>query len=121
MTPLTQDDIEFMEWLDQPENINYWTTTETGEKVLMREGWNKAYEEYMRIKQIMKDRALGPLDSGPRDSLGRGPAGNIQGPNERLNIPTGRLWCQNSKTPILEATVRRNEHIADLLDHALHG
>ena len=52
MTQLTEVDIDFMKWLDQPENIHYWSSTDTGEKVLIRDGWNKAHEEYMKIKQI---------------------------------------------------------------------
>lgn len=60
MAKLTQEDIEFMKWLDRPDNAAYWVIDRNGEKVMMREGWDKAFEEYTRIKQI-KDSGLPPL------------------------------------------------------------
>ena len=49
---ITKEDIEFLKWLDSKENEKYWVKDENGEKVLLREGWDKAQEEYKRIKLI---------------------------------------------------------------------
>ncbi len=51
MAKLTQEELDFMKWLDSPEQAVYWITNDKGEKVLMREGWGIAEKEYMRIKQ----------------------------------------------------------------------
>jgi len=49
MAKLTQEDIQFMKWLDSPEQACYWITNEKGEKVMLRERWNEAEKEYKRI------------------------------------------------------------------------
>lgn len=59
MTALTEEDINFMKWLDQPENKQYWVTTKSGEQIIMRDGWDKAFEEYTRIKQLLKECDIG--------------------------------------------------------------
>jgi len=51
MTTLTQDDINFLSWLDHPDNMHYWNTDDKGNKVLTRYSWDKALEEYNKIKQ----------------------------------------------------------------------
>ena len=59
MTTLTSNDIDFMKWLDQPENINYWSTTENNEIIITRDNWNKAYNEYIQINQLLNDHYIG--------------------------------------------------------------
>jgi len=55
MATLTQDDIDFLKWMDHPDNIHFWVTDANGDKVLTRDGWNKAHEEYLRIKTKMNN------------------------------------------------------------------
>ena len=43
---IAKEDIEFLKWLDGKENEKYWVKDENGEKVLLREGWDKAQAEY---------------------------------------------------------------------------
>ena len=52
MTTLTQDDIDFLKRLDNLDNIHFWVTDDKGDKVLTRDGWDKAYAEFKRIKQL---------------------------------------------------------------------
>ena len=47
---ITTEDREFMRWLESKECERYWDTDENGEKVILRSGWDRAYEEYKRIK-----------------------------------------------------------------------
>ena len=49
---LTAEDKEFMRWLDSKECEHYWDKDENGEKVILRSGWDKAQEEYNRIKGL---------------------------------------------------------------------
>ena len=59
MTTLTQDDIAFLKWLDLPDNMHYWITDVKGDKVVTRDGRDKAFAEYKRIRQI-RDCVLPP-------------------------------------------------------------
>ena len=52
MATLTQEDIQFLKWLDSPEQACYWITNNEGEKVMLREGWTEAEKEYKRITAI---------------------------------------------------------------------
>ena len=49
---ITTEDREFMRWLESKECERYWDTDENGEKVILRSGWDRAYEEYNRIKGL---------------------------------------------------------------------
>ena len=49
---ITDEDREFMIWLDCKECEQYWDKDENGEKVILRSGWDKAHEEYNRIKGL---------------------------------------------------------------------
>ena len=49
---ITTEDKEFMRWLESKERERYWDTDENGEKVILRSGWDRAYEEYNRIKGL---------------------------------------------------------------------
>ena len=49
---ITTEDREFMRWLESKECERYWDTDENGEKVILRSGWDTAYEEYNRIKGL---------------------------------------------------------------------
>ena len=49
---ITTEDREFMRWLDSKECERYWDKDENGEKVILRSGWDRAYEEYTRIKGL---------------------------------------------------------------------
>jgi len=51
MTTLAQDDIDFLKWLDLPDNMHYWSSDDKGDKVVTRHSWDKAYAEYKKIKQ----------------------------------------------------------------------
>ena len=50
---ITNEDREFMRWLESKECERYWDTDENGEKVILRSGWDRAYEEYNRIKESL--------------------------------------------------------------------
>ena len=52
-TSLTQEDLDFLRWLDSPRQAVYWITNDEGEKIILREGWTEAEKEYKRIKTIM--------------------------------------------------------------------
>ena len=52
---LTAEDKEFMRWLDSKECERFWEMDEKGEMVILRPGWDRAYEEYKRIKGL-KDK-----------------------------------------------------------------
>ena len=59
ITALTKKDIEFLKWLDSKENEKFWVKDENGEKVLLKDGWDKAQEEYKRrIKQIADNKTV---------------------------------------------------------------
>ena len=49
---ITNEDREFMRWLESKECERYWDKDENGEKVILRSGWDRAYEEYNRIKKL---------------------------------------------------------------------
>ena len=49
---ITTEDREFMRWLESKECERYWDTDEKGDKVILRSGWDRAYEEYIRIKGL---------------------------------------------------------------------
>jgi len=49
---ITTEDREFMRWLESEECERYWDKDEKGEKVILRSGWDRAYEEYNRIKGL---------------------------------------------------------------------
>ena len=51
---LTAQDMEFMRWLDGKDAEAYWDKDESGEKVILRSGWDKAQIEYKRIKGLEK-------------------------------------------------------------------
>ena len=51
---LTTEDLEFMRWLDGKDAETYWDKDENGEKVILRSGWDKAMDEYNRIKGLEK-------------------------------------------------------------------
>jgi len=51
MATITQDDINFLAWLDHPDNMHYWSFDTKGDKVVTRHSWDKALEEYNKIKQ----------------------------------------------------------------------
>jgi len=55
---LTKEDIEFLKWLDSKENEKFWVKDENGEKVLLKDGWDKAQEEYNRIKQVADNKTV---------------------------------------------------------------
>ena len=50
---ITTKDKEFMRWLESKECEQYWGTDENNEKVILRSGWDRAYEEYNRIKESL--------------------------------------------------------------------
>ena len=50
---ITTEDREVMRWLESKECERYWDTDENGEKVILRSGWHRAYEEYNRIKESL--------------------------------------------------------------------
>ena len=50
---LTAEDKEFMRWLDSKECERFWEMDEKGEMVILRSGWDRAYEEYNRIKESL--------------------------------------------------------------------
>ena len=49
---MTAEDTEFMRWLDSKESERFWDKDESGEKVILRSGWEKAQAEYNRIKGL---------------------------------------------------------------------
>ena len=49
---ITTEDREFMRWLESKECERYWDKDENGEMVILRSGWDRAYEEYNRIKDL---------------------------------------------------------------------
>jgi len=55
---ITQEDVAFLRWLDSEENEKFWVKNESGEKVMLREGWDKAQEEYKRIKQLADNKMI---------------------------------------------------------------
>lgn len=55
---ITQEDVAFLRWLDSEENDKFWVKNESGEKVMLREGWDKAQEEYKRIKQLVDNKMI---------------------------------------------------------------
>ena len=52
MDHITQIERDFMIWLDSKECEQYWGKDENGEQVILRSGWDKAQEEYNRIKGL---------------------------------------------------------------------
>ena len=52
MDHITQIERDFMIWLDSKECEQYWDKDENGEQVILRSGWDKAQEEYNRIKGL---------------------------------------------------------------------
>ena len=52
MDHITQIERDFMRWLDSKECEQYWDKDENGEQVILRSGWDKAQEEYNRIKGL---------------------------------------------------------------------
>lgn len=59
MSTLTEEDIDFMKWLDQPNNNKYWSTNENNEIIITRDNWNKAYNEYIQINHLLNDHYIG--------------------------------------------------------------
>ena len=55
---ITKEDLEFLIWLDSKENEKFWVKDENGEKDLLNDGWDKAQEEYKRIKQIADNKTF---------------------------------------------------------------
>ena len=53
MDHITQIERAFTRWLDSKECEQYWDKDENGEKVILRSGWDRAYEEYNRIKESL--------------------------------------------------------------------
>ena len=49
---ITTEDREFTRWLESKECERYWDKDENGEMVILRSGWDRAYEEYNRIKDL---------------------------------------------------------------------
>ncbi len=47
---MTAEDMGFMRWLDSKDGEQYCEKDEKGEMVILRSGWEKAQEEYNRIK-----------------------------------------------------------------------
>ena len=58
MSQITPEDIAFLRWLDSEENEKFWVKDENGEKVLLKDGWDKAQEEYKRIKQVADNKTV---------------------------------------------------------------
>ena len=56
MNGVTQQDLQFMKWLDSKEGERYWTTNNDGEKVLLKIDWEKTHEEYKKIKPIADNK-----------------------------------------------------------------
>ena len=50
---ITTEDKEFMRWLDSKEGERFWEMDDQGEMVILRSGWDRAYEEYNRIKESL--------------------------------------------------------------------
>ena len=55
---ITPQDIEFMRWLDSPACEKFWEKDEKGEKVLLKKGWDKAQEEYDRLKKLIDNKSV---------------------------------------------------------------
>ena len=55
---LTKEDIEFLKWLDSKECEHYWEKDSNGEKVVLREGWDKAQEEYKKLKNLADNKNI---------------------------------------------------------------
>ena len=58
MSHITPEDIALLRWLDSEENERFWVKDENGEKVLLKDGWDKAQEEYNRIKQVADNKVV---------------------------------------------------------------
>ena len=52
MDHITQIERVFMTWLDSKECELFWDKDGNGERVILRSGWDKAQEEYNRIKGL---------------------------------------------------------------------
>lgn len=52
MSQLTPEDLAFLAWIHRPQNDAYWVKDENGEKVMLREGWDRAQEKYNQIKEL---------------------------------------------------------------------
>jgi len=53
---ITKEDIEFLKWLDSPEREHYWQKDANGEKVILREGWDKALQDYNKLKKLVDNK-----------------------------------------------------------------
>ncbi len=49
---ITDEDLEFMRWLDSTDGDQNWEKDVYSEKVILRSGCEKAQEEYNRIKSL---------------------------------------------------------------------
>ncbi len=50
---ITTEDRELMRWLESKECERYWDKDANGEMVILRSGWDRAYEECNRIKESL--------------------------------------------------------------------
>ena len=55
---VTKEDIEFLKWLDSPKQEHYWQKDESGEKVILREGWEKAQQDYNNLKKLVDNKTV---------------------------------------------------------------
>jgi len=55
---ITKEDIEFLKWLDSPEREHYWQKDANGEKVILREGWDKALQDYNKLKKLFDNKTV---------------------------------------------------------------
>ena len=53
---ITDEDIQFMRWLDSKECEHYWIKNDQGEKVILREGWDEALKEYNKMKPLFDNK-----------------------------------------------------------------
>ena len=52
---VTDEDLEFMRWLDSKEGDPFWDSDENDEKEISQSSWNLAQKEYNRIKGLKEN------------------------------------------------------------------
>ncbi len=62
---MSNDDLEFLRWLNSEEGDGFWEKDANGEKVILRTGWDKARAQYERLKRACGNKG----DRHPEENM----------------------------------------------------
>jgi len=55
---ISKEDIDFMKWLDSSACEKFWEKDEHGEKIILKAGWDKAKNEYNKLKPLIDNKLV---------------------------------------------------------------